>query len=177
MIETNPQTGEQTWTTAHGDTVTVWQAAPPGRLLNWRWHVHAANGEIVGQGQGHTRRRNARAAAMRHHPPVGGPPSRYLIARLADLLEHEDRINLSYTAIPEVAATLAAQIVEEISTPVNPDRTAVELPRAWLAVPDSIPMPGQRVLLDGVPHAVYGLETDPDRAVVRLARVTTTSED
>lgn len=57
-----------TWETTHGDTVTVWQSAPLGMLLNWHWNVKAKNDEIVGGGEGHPRRRVARDAALRHHP-------------------------------------------------------------------------------------------------------------
>ena len=61
----------QTWTTTHGDTVTVWLASRPGELMDWRWHVQdSGNHEVVGHGEGHTRRSAAREAAMRHHPPV-----------------------------------------------------------------------------------------------------------
>lgn len=70
IIETHNPGGTQTWVTEHGDTVTVWQSAPLGTPMVWRWNVKAANGEIVGQGEGHPRRRSAREAAMRHHPPV-----------------------------------------------------------------------------------------------------------
>ena len=65
------QTGYR-WRTPLGDTVEVWQAAPLGHPLDWRWHVQAPNGEIVGQGEGHPRRRSARVAAMRYHWPA--PP-------------------------------------------------------------------------------------------------------
>lgn len=69
------QDGSLRWTTRYGDVVTVWQAAEIGRPVDWRWHVQARNGEIVGQGEGHSRRRIARMAAMRHHGPLRGPYS------------------------------------------------------------------------------------------------------
>lgn len=61
---------EVTWTTSHGDEVEVWRA---GRVRAddtdvWRWRVRAANGEIVGSGEGHPRVEDAIAAAERHHP-------------------------------------------------------------------------------------------------------------
>lgn len=70
MITTHRPGGKQTWTTNHGDTVTVWNAAGLGKLMDWHWRVQARNGEIVGGGEGHPRRSSAREAAMRHHPPV-----------------------------------------------------------------------------------------------------------
>lgn len=64
----------QVWTTTHGDTVTIWQSARLGEVMNWRWRVRAKNGEIVGSGEGHTRRRKAREAALRHHPVAATIP-------------------------------------------------------------------------------------------------------
>lgn len=56
------------WSTSHGDLVTVWEASPG----DWRWHVQAANHEVVEQGEGHPRRITAVKAALRHHPRVEG---------------------------------------------------------------------------------------------------------
>lgn len=53
-----------TWTTELGDVVTVWEASPE----DWRWHVTAGNGEVLEQGEGHTRREDAVRAAVRYHP-------------------------------------------------------------------------------------------------------------
>lgn len=53
------------WPTVHGDTVEVYSTG-----TEFRWRVQAANGEIVGQGEGHTRLSSAVDAAERHHPPV-----------------------------------------------------------------------------------------------------------
>lgn len=61
------------WVTDHGDMVTVWRGAAPLAQPDqapWHWHVQARNGEIVGQGEGHTRKEAAIAAAKRHHPYV-----------------------------------------------------------------------------------------------------------
>lgn len=77
LIETTPappgmsrsQTGQR-WRTPLGDLVEVWQAAPLGRPNDWRWNVKGRNGEIMDHGEGHTRWRNARRAAMRYHPPA-----------------------------------------------------------------------------------------------------------
>lgn len=71
----------QIWETAHGDLVTVWQAAPLGSPMDWHWHVQAKNGEIVEGGEGYPRRSLAREAALRHHPvyrdgrPIDDPNS------------------------------------------------------------------------------------------------------
>lgn len=77
LIETTPappgmsrsQTGQR-WRTPLGALVEVWQAAPLGRPNDWRWNVKGRNGEIMDHGEGHTRWRNARRAAMRYHPPA-----------------------------------------------------------------------------------------------------------
>jgi hypothetical protein len=55
------------WVTGHGDKVEVWHAPT---LDEYRWRVRAANGEIVGSGEGHPELSDAVAAAERHHPPV-----------------------------------------------------------------------------------------------------------
>ena len=55
------------WETDHGDMVTVWYD-PDGD--EYRWRVRAANGEVVGHGEGHPRQEDAVTAASRHHPPV-----------------------------------------------------------------------------------------------------------
>jgi uncharacterized protein YegP (UPF0339 family) len=54
------------WMTSNGDQVHVFQ----DRHGDWRWHVRAGNGEIVGQGESHPERSSAVAAAERHHPRV-----------------------------------------------------------------------------------------------------------
>jgi hypothetical protein len=62
------------WMTNHGDVVTVWYAEnQQGHPRDWRWHVQARNGEVVGQGEGHTRKEAAVEAAKRHHPYVLDP--------------------------------------------------------------------------------------------------------
>lgn len=53
-----------TWLTTGGDRVHIFQ----GEDGQFHWHVRAANGEIVGQGEAHPRRETAIAAAERHHP-------------------------------------------------------------------------------------------------------------
>jgi hypothetical protein len=58
---------DTTWRTQHGDEVTVFHTDS-----GWRWHVKAANGEIVGQGEAHPRFGDAMRAAQRHHPVEGG---------------------------------------------------------------------------------------------------------
>lgn len=69
----------QTWMTTHGDTVTVYPTIrlgdirDMGKPFGWRWRVRAANGETLESGEEHTRRRDARTAATRHHPPLGAP--------------------------------------------------------------------------------------------------------
>jgi len=55
-----------TWTTIGGDRVTVYLDGQ----AEWRWHVQARNGEVVGSGEAHPDRRDAEAAALRHHPRV-----------------------------------------------------------------------------------------------------------
>jgi uncharacterized protein YegP (UPF0339 family) len=57
---------ERWWTTA-GDRVEVYRDIED----QYRWTVRAANGEIVEQGESHPDKRDAVAAAERHHPRVG----------------------------------------------------------------------------------------------------------
>jgi hypothetical protein len=91
LITTHPDKS-QTWTTEHGDTVRVYLASGLGELLDWRWRVRAKNGETVGQGEGHPRRRSARYAAMRHHPPAGSPEEIDQRATEAEELERVRRV-------------------------------------------------------------------------------------
>ena len=53
------------WKLANGDTVEVFRSG-----TQYRWHVQAANGEIVEQGEGHPSLHGAVEAAERHHPAV-----------------------------------------------------------------------------------------------------------
>lgn len=55
-----------TWHTANGDSVRVFEGADG----QWRWHVRAGNGEVVGQGEAHPDVHDAVTAAERHHPPA-----------------------------------------------------------------------------------------------------------
>lgn len=55
------------WKTEHGDVVSVYRNQDGSE---YRWHVRAANGEIVGQGESHSELSVAVTAAKRHHPPV-----------------------------------------------------------------------------------------------------------
>lgn len=55
----------ESWVTLHGDVVEVFTTGS-----EYRWHVQARNGEIVGQGEGHPQLSDAVSAAERHHPPV-----------------------------------------------------------------------------------------------------------
>ena len=59
----------ESWSTTHGDRVSVFQ-----RLTvlgtKWRYHVVAANGELVESGESYSRRIDAVTAAERHHPRV-----------------------------------------------------------------------------------------------------------
>lgn len=52
--------------TTGGDRVHVYKDVSG----EWRWQVRAANGEIVGSGEGHPNRVDAVSAAWRHHPEV-----------------------------------------------------------------------------------------------------------
>lgn len=67
------------WATDGGDKVEVFRqsmacANPSCDLAHYGgdyyWRVRAGNGEIVGQGEGHSRKANVIAAAERHHPRV-----------------------------------------------------------------------------------------------------------
>lgn len=60
---------EITWRTSMGDTVTVFRTVDG----QFAWHVQAANGEVVGQGESHPHRADAIAAAERHHPRIEEP--------------------------------------------------------------------------------------------------------
>lgn len=71
---------EVTWQTNHGDKVVVWrslQVHAVGLDVTdvevWYWHVVARNGRVLEQGEGHTRRREAVTAALRHHSRVDEP--------------------------------------------------------------------------------------------------------
>jgi hypothetical protein len=59
----------ESWTTTPGDRVTVFQ-----RLglfgSKWRYHITAANGELVEWGESYSRRIAAVRAAARQHPRV-----------------------------------------------------------------------------------------------------------
>ena len=168
------------WTTAHGDTVEVWQAAGLGESLDWRWHVQSRNGEVVGHGEGHTRRRAAREAAQRHHPPVG-EPSAELVDKLTELLDAAGPRDWPLDAALDRSRELAAAWAKELAAAVRPlqaasappvtDTTAVVLPRQWLALHEHEPTHGDRVLLGGQRHEVLHLDRYPDRVVVHLARV------
>lgn len=166
------------WRTALGDLVEVWQAGELGRPVDWRWHVQARNGEILEQGEGHTRRRNARVAAMRYHPPVypGTPtePPASLVAKLLELLEHDDTIDVPPTRVAEVAARWAAELAPLlVQLPALPaDQVETTWPAAWFSYVDTAPDVGEDVLVDGVPYKVAGRFPDgvPDRIRVRLTR-------
>jgi len=171
----SPAMTGQRWTTAHGDRVTVWQAGALGRLIDWRWHVQARNGEIVGQGEGHPRRRSARIAAMRHHPPVGQPAEvpAALVERLAGLLDRE-------TAGPpgddvrKIAEAWAAELAPllTVAPPLPADQVETTWPAAWFSYLDDSPDVGAEVLVDGTPYRVAARYPDgvPDRIRVRLTR-------
>lgn len=64
----------ESWVTNHGDKVEVYNAQTQREGPDdFRWHVQSKNGEVVGQGEGHTRKEAAVEAAQRHHPYVLDP--------------------------------------------------------------------------------------------------------
>lgn len=65
------------WAATGGDTVEVYVIPRDClrydcdvRHREYRWRVKAANSEVVGSGEGHTRKQAAVEAALRHHPQV-----------------------------------------------------------------------------------------------------------
>jgi len=108
----------QTWTTTHGDTVTVYPTIrlgdirDMGKVFGWRWRVQATNGEILESGEQHPRRRNARVAAVRHHPPLGAVTDTDAAAVtrfLAWLVDHDCAVAHADHVPPTVFATAPAQ--------------------------------------------------------------------
>lgn len=68
-----------TWTTTHGDQVTIWRSSDynDDARMRWYYRVRARNGRIVEHGQGYTRCTNAVHAALRHHPRIVDGEPRY----------------------------------------------------------------------------------------------------